>query len=206
MAAWTYQHKSWKEKSNYYHSPCIKEALCWGGGGGGGGGIRAILIPIEFRGQLSLTPKIIKAVITKLSFTIIPRAKLVSHIPKIISVLSIPHSYSHFARVTCKILNKLLLLVSHVFNARVIFRVMQTACSILSPTQKYCAIARHPWIRFFRLLFHGRLFIDTCMCWATWKLTSFALPLSLPRVINIKFLLQPHQKYKITQYEELGFS
>ena len=30
--------------------------------------------------------------------------------------------------------------------------------------------------------------------------------LSLPRVINFKFPLQPHQKYDITQYEELGFS
>ena len=29
---------------------------------------------------------------------------------------------------------------------------------------------------------------------------------SLPRVINFKFPLQPHQKYYITQYEELGFS
>ena len=28
----------------------------------------------------------------------------------------------------------------------------------------------------------------------------------LPRVINFKFLLQPHQKYNIAQYEELGFS
>ena len=27
-----------------------------------------------------------------------------------------------------------------------------------------------------------------------------------PRVINFKFLLQPHQKYHITQYEDLGFS
>ena len=32
------------------------------------------------------------------------------------------------------------------------------------------------------------------------------LTLSLPRVINFKNLLQPHQKYYITQYEELGFS
>ena len=32
------------------------------------------------------------------------------------------------------------------------------------------------------------------------------LTLSLPRVINFKLLLQPHQKYYITQYEELGFS
>ena len=32
------------------------------------------------------------------------------------------------------------------------------------------------------------------------------LTLSLPRVINFKFLLQPHQKYFITEYEELGFS
>ena len=35
------------------------------------------------------------------------------------------------------------------------------------------------------------------------------IPLSpssaLPRVINVKFPLQPHQKYHITQYEELGF-
>ena len=30
--------------------------------------------------------------------------------------------------------------------------------------------------------------------------------LSLPKVINVKFPLQPHQKYHITQYEELGFS
>ena len=33
-----------------------------------------------------------------------------------------------------------------------------------------------------------------------------ALTLSLPRVINVKFPLQPHQKYKITKYGELGFS
>ena len=32
------------------------------------------------------------------------------------------------------------------------------------------------------------------------------LTLSLLRVINVKFPLQPHQKYNITQYEELGFS
>ena len=30
--------------------------------------------------------------------------------------------------------------------------------------------------------------------------------LSLPRVINVQFLLQPHQKYYIAQYEELRFS
>ena len=35
---------------------------------------------------------------------------------------------------------------------------------------------------------------------------SKKLPLSLPRVINVKFPLQPHQQYYITQYEELGFS
>ena len=32
------------------------------------------------------------------------------------------------------------------------------------------------------------------------------LTLSLPRVINFKFPLQPHQKYYITHYGELGFS
>ena len=31
------------------------------------------------------------------------------------------------------------------------------------------------------------------------------LTLSRSRVINFTFLLQPHQKYYITQYEELGF-
>ena len=31
------------------------------------------------------------------------------------------------------------------------------------------------------------------------------LTISLPRVNNFKFLLQPHQKYNTTQYEELGF-
>ena len=35
---------------------------------------------------------------------------------------------------------------------------------------------------------------------------SGSLTLSLPRVINCKFPLQPHQKYYITQYEEFGFS
>ena len=29
---------------------------------------------------------------------------------------------------------------------------------------------------------------------------------SLPRVINLKFPLQPHEKYYVTQYGELGFS
>ena len=29
---------------------------------------------------------------------------------------------------------------------------------------------------------------------------------SLPRVVNFEFVLQPHQKYYITQNEELGFS
>ena len=32
------------------------------------------------------------------------------------------------------------------------------------------------------------------------------ITLSLPRVIKFKFPLQPHQKYDITQYEEVGFS
>ena len=34
---------------------------------------------------------------------------------------------------------------------------------------------------------------------------SAALTLSPPRVINFKFLLQPHHKYYIRQYGELGF-
>ena len=37
-------------------------------------------------------------------------------------------------------------------------------------------------------------------------LKQWMLTLSVPRVINLKFPLQPHQKYYITQYEELGFS
>ena len=39
----------------------------------------------------------------------------------------------------------------------------------------------------------------SCTHWLT-------LTLSLPRVINFKFPLQPHPKYTITRYEELGFS
>ena len=35
---------------------------------------------------------------------------------------------------------------------------------------------------------------------------AIGLSLSLPRVINFKFLLQAHQLYYVTQYEELGFS
>ena len=35
---------------------------------------------------------------------------------------------------------------------------------------------------------------------------TYHLTLSLPRVINLKFPLQPHQKYYTAQYEELGFS
>ena len=40
----------------------------------------------------------------------------------------------------------------------------------------------------------------------TTSLLHFSLTLSLPRVINVKFPLQPHQKYNITKYGELGFS
>ena len=39
-----------------------------------------------------------------------------------------------------------------------------------------------------------------------WKKNGDNLTPSLPRVINFKFPLQPHQKYYITQYEELGCS
>ena len=41
--------------------------------------------------------------------------------------------------------------------------------------------------------------------WFHFNLQS-TLTLSLPRVINFKFLLQPHHKCYTTQYEELGFS
>ena len=37
--------------------------------------------------------------------------------------------------------------------------------------------------------------------WSVW----LGVSPSLPRVINFKFPLHPHQKYHITQYEELGF-
>ena len=39
----------------------------------------------------------------------------------------------------------------------------------------------------------------------TWIKHYVNLTLSLPRVIHFKFLLQPHQKYYITRYEEFGF-
>ena len=35
---------------------------------------------------------------------------------------------------------------------------------------------------------------------------TFSLTLSLPRVINLQFPLQPHQKCNISQYGELVFS
>ena len=38
------------------------------------------------------------------------------------------------------------------------------------------------------------------------RTSNHYLTLSLPRVINSKFLLQPRQKYNIIQYKELGFS
>ena len=37
-------------------------------------------------------------------------------------------------------------------------------------------------------------------------LADFRLTLPLPKVINLRFFLQPHQKYYITQYEERGCS
>ena len=47
----------------------------------------------------------------------------------------------------------------------------------------------------------------TCFrCFVRYHAWTARLTLSLPRVINSKFPLQPHQKYYITQYEELGFS
>ena len=47
----------------------------------------------------------------------------------------------------------------------------------------------------------------TCFrCFVRYHAWTARLTLSLPRVINVKFPLQPHQKYYITQYEELGFS
>ena len=52
--------------------------------------------------------------------------------------------------------------------------------------------------------------IDEVNCWfgsLEWNQTLISnLTLSLPRVINFKFPLHLHQKYNITQYEELGFS
>ena len=39
-----------------------------------------------------------------------------------------------------------------------------------------------------------------------WDMTMRGLILSFPKVINLKFPLQSHQKYYITQYGELGFS
>ena len=41
---------------------------------------------------------------------------------------------------------------------------------------------------------------------STYEQQDSALTLPLPRVINVKFPLQPGQNYNITQYGELGFS
>ena len=42
--------------------------------------------------------------------------------------------------------------------------------------------------------------------WRTRGMLEHILTLSLSRAINVKFPLQPHQKYYITQYGERGFS
>ena len=55
-------------------------------------------------------------------------------------------------------------------------------------------------------LFRPVLWAMASQCNHKQEYTSCALTLSLPRVINFKFPLHPHQKYYITQYEEPGFS
>ena len=59
----------------------------------------------------------------------------------------------------------------------------------------------------------SRVEMVMCEYWYMWVYLDIskervlcALSLSLPKVINIKFLLQPHQWYNITKYGELGFS
>ena len=60
--------------------------------------------------------------------------------------------------------------------------------------------------------FRERVLTGTCHYWelllavALRVFSHIRLSLSLPRVINFKFLQQPHAKFCITQDEELGFS
>ena len=52
-----------------------------------------------------------------------------------------------------------------------------------------------------------RLRVKRCRAVTKYNLYgAHMLTLSLPRVINVKFPLQPHQKYYITQHEELGIT
>ena len=52
---------------------------------------------------------------------------------------------------------------------------------------------------------HFLLLSISQLLYLSWRTFRICLTLSLPRVINFKFPLQPHQEYYITQYEELGF-
>ena len=72
------------------------------------------------------------------------------------------------------------------------------------PHQKYY-ITQYEGVDFHSLLIRRKMIIRLPI--PTTSLTHFSsLTLSLPRVINFKFLLQPHHKCYTTQYEELGFS
>ena len=71
---------------------------------------------------------------------------------------------------------------------------------ILSFTKIKPAAKRLMCVRTIRKLFTNKFFVAA--------ISSLAPPnvnLSLPRVINLKFPLKPHQNYYITQYGELGF-
>ena len=94
------------------------------------------------------------------------------------------------------------------FTTRLPFLIVDPAKSIelyssIQPSVHSLHSFVPPYIRssfcpFIRIIIRPFAFI----CLFLWE----ALTLSPPRVINSKFPLQPHQKYDITQYEELYFS
>ena len=75
---------------------------------------------------------------------------------------------------------------------------------------RWCARRRSPACQYLQWEARRRADIRGNVCTGQqqpkldWRYRS--LTLSLPRVINFKFLLQPHKEYFSTQYWELGFS
>ena len=87
--------------------------------------------------------------------------------------------------------------------------------TLFTPKLKEWSISNFPYILTRNITLHSmkNLAFHSLIRWKmiilpslTTSLNTLLLTLSLPRVINFKFLLQPHQEYYITQCKEFGFS
>ena len=82
----------------------------------------------------------------------------------------------------------------------------QILCHTVRRTWLYIAYSDEKWLYCKLLLSHSYIFPFKGWENVLFELRSERVTLSLPGVINFKFPLQPHQKYYVTQYEELGCS